>query len=110
MQRQIIISALGAAMLAGTFPSEAYAISPPLVSAQAIAGPTLTTEARYRRPARVTHRVHHRRRVSRVAPAVAAGAALGLFGALAAAAATPSYSYGYPYPYGYGYGYPYSSA
>jgi hypothetical protein len=106
MKRQIVIGVLSAAALAGVEPNEAQAVSPPVLSAQTIAGPALTSEVQYRR-GRYHHRAYYRgRRGSNVGPAIAAGAVLGLVGTLAATTVTPSYSYGYPYD-GYGYGYPY---
>jgi hypothetical protein len=109
MKRQIVIGVLSAAALAGVEPNEARAVSPPVLSAQTIAGPALTSEVRYRQ-GRYRHRAYYPgRRGSNVGPAIAAGAMLGLVGTLAAATVTPSYSYGYPYD-GYGYGYPYGGA
>lgn len=117
--RRAIIGAVGAVLLSGAFHTEALAVSPPVISGESIAGPSLAAEVRARKTVRHHRRAVHRRHVynrrhSRAGAAIAAGTVLGLVGSLAAAAATPSYTYGDPYwyddgPYGnvaYGYGYP----
>jgi hypothetical protein len=117
MKRHLVIGALGAAFLTGMLQTEALAISPRVVAADALAGPSITTHVRYRRTAAVHHRHRHGVRYvrrSNAGAAIAAGTMLGLFGTLAAA--TPSYGYGDPYwygdgyGYGYGYGYPYGQS
>jgi len=80
--RTALTVALASVLTAGAA-SSSQAASIPVLSAEVIAGPTLTAQVNHRRGAR--------------GAAVATGLAFGILGGLAAAAATP-YSYG-----GYGY-------
>ena len=96
LTRSGVIAAVAATALCAFAPAPASAV--PVTGAQTVKADIGVTEVRYRR--------HYVRRGG------GAGAALGVFGAIAGAAIAGGggyyndYDYGYPANYGYGYGYP----